>query len=462
MIDCRVSDINTKRLVDLKSTRFYAPWCVHCKNLKPEYEKAAKSLKDLAQVAAVNCDDESNKAFCGSMGVQGFPTLKIVKPSKKKGKPIVEDYQGPRESKGIVEQVKAAIPNNVKRITDKALKGWLESSNDTAKVILFSSKGTTGALVKVLASEFLGKVNFAQIRDKEKGSVDMFGITDYPTLVVLPGGAQEPVKYDGAFSKKALLDFVGQYASANSDPSDAKQKPLKAEEKTSAKPKDEQEQSSSESRFSESSASQKSSEAADDPAAATSETLEDNSNPTESPKPAVTSEEKPIPVPEQPEPLPALIEERYLREICLGERTSICALALLPQVDGDDGVLPVQATTALSSLSKLAQKHATRGTKIFPFYSIPSRNTGSALLRDSLKLSGSDTFELIAINSRRGWWRKFEGEDFDTQSVETWIDNIRFGEGPKSTLPNDLVGSEKEQEASATEEDTSAPTHGEL
>ena len=432
--------------------------------MKPEYEKAAKGLKDLAQVAAVNCDEESNKAFCGSMGVQGFPTLKIVKPSKKTGKPIVEDYQGPRESKGIIEQVKAAIPNHVKRITDKALSGWLDTGNETTKAILFSNKGTTGALIKVLASDFLNKVTFAQIRDKEKAAVEMFGISEYPTLIVLPGGTKDPVQYDGSFSRTAMKEFVNQHVGTTQG-SDQKQKPLKAEKE--APPVEEAAKSKeASSSFSKSSAAHESSEAADEAAGATSVVLEDNSNPTESPEPAVTPEEKPIPVPNQAEPIPDLIEEVFLREKCLGERTSTCVLALLPSVEGEE-MLPETATTALASLAELAEKHKGRGSKLFPFFSIPSRNTGSNAIRDSLKLGGSDTFELIALNARRSWWRRFTGDNYDGLAVETWIDNIRFGEGQKERLPEDLLPKTEEEETQTAsteeeEEEPAAPTHGEL
>ncbi|XP_054287575.1 protein disulfide-isomerase A6-like [Macrosteles quadrilineatus] len=66
---------------------FYAPWCGHCQQFVGEYSKAAKALKGVVKVGAVNADD-----LGGRFGVRGFPTVKIFGANKNKP----EDYSGAR------------------------------------------------------------------------------------------------------------------------------------------------------------------------------------------------------------------------------------------------------------------------------------------------------------------------------------------------------------------------------
>lgn len=396
------------------------------------------------------------------MGVQGFPTLKIVKPSKKPGKPTVEDYQGGRTAKDIVDAVKQAIPNNVKRISDKGLNAWLESNNDTAKAILFSDKGTTGALIKVLATEYLGRINFAQIRDKETAAVEMFGIATYPSLVVLPGGTESPVVFDGSFSKSSMKDFLDQYTSSTKSDSAQKpkkeQKPLAPNDEPPATPTEAEEtaaSASASSSFSPASASHASEEGSATPSGATTETVEDASQPTESPDPNVVPEDtpKPAPMPDVAPPIPALIERKFLEKRCLGPKTTTCILALLPDaVDEEQASLPDDAKTALASLSEIAEKHSGRGSKLFPFFSVPARNEGQAILRETLKLDKG--IELVAVNARRGWYRRYDGANgFGKNAVESWVDAIRLGEGAKAPLPESLIVEEKQSEDKSKADD---------
>ncbi|KAF4519513.1 hypothetical protein B566_EDAN010698 [Ephemera danica] len=55
---------------------FYAPWCGHCVHFAPEFELAARMLEDLG-VKCGKVDCEAYRDFCRSLGVRGYPTVRL-------------------------------------------------------------------------------------------------------------------------------------------------------------------------------------------------------------------------------------------------------------------------------------------------------------------------------------------------------------------------------------------------
>ncbi|KAF2634974.1 thioredoxin-domain-containing protein [Massarina eburnea CBS 473.64] len=430
---------------------FYAPWCGHCKNLQPQYEKAAKSLAGIAKVAAVNCDEEINKNFCAQMGVQGFPTLKIVRPSKKTGKPTVEDYQGQRQAKAIVDTLKDKIPNNVKRIKDDKLDEWLEENKDSAKAILFSDKGLVSATLRTLAIDFAGIVSVAQIRKSEANAVEKYAIDKFPSLVLIPAGATEAIKHDGEVTKDAMVKFLSQVAPPNPDCPEPKAKKPKAK-------KDTKKESKSSSKFSKASASHKSEDASSAATSAKHETVVEPNKPTESPDANLKDEDTPepiaIPTEELKPVIPVVAEASELRASCLNEKRTTCILAILPKDETSE-----TATTAVASLASIHRKHDARKDHLFPFIAVPASNPLASSLVKELSLGSEEQVHLIATHGKRAWYKKYAGASFGTDEVEQWVDALRMGEGKKEKLPESLLASAEKEETKPADE---VPEHSEL
>jgi len=88
---------------------FFAPWCGHCKNLAPEYEKAAAAFAKLpVKVASVDADKYGDLG--SRFGVSGFPTLKYFPAGSKDG----EAYNGGRTAKDIVEFLNGKAGTNAR------------------------------------------------------------------------------------------------------------------------------------------------------------------------------------------------------------------------------------------------------------------------------------------------------------------------------------------------------------
>lgn len=103
---------------------FFAPWCGHCKSLVPEYKKAARALKGIVKVGALDADE--HRSVSQKYGVTGFPTIKIFTGSKH------TPYQGQRTAEGFVEAALNAAKEKAYENLGKKSSG---SSSDKSDVI---------------------------------------------------------------------------------------------------------------------------------------------------------------------------------------------------------------------------------------------------------------------------------------------------------------------------------------
>jgi len=239
--DHRVKDSDGVWIVE-----FYAPWCGHCKNLAPEYKKAAKALSGIVGVGAVDCD--VHKSLCGQYGVRGFPTIKVF--SSDKSKP--QDYQGARNAQGIAQE---AAKTAQKMVTERL--GGKYSSGGSSGGGSGGSGGSSGDVVEltesnfkklVLESDDMWLVEFfapwcghcknlephwkkaaGELKGKVKlGAVDatvhqglagQYGVQGYPTIKYFPAGTKRNAEeYDGGRTADDIVAWASERAEANLPP----------------------------------------------------------------------------------------------------------------------------------------------------------------------------------------------------------------------------------------------------
>jgi len=137
---------------------FYAPWCGHCKNLAPDYEKVAAAYAGDEHVVVAKIDADKYKEIAGKFGVTGFPTLKWF---SKTEKDAPEPYEGARDVQsfinfinrkaGVNRQANGRLAATAGRIAalDALATKFISAAADARSAILDEAQKAVDALSEV-------------------------------------------------------------------------------------------------------------------------------------------------------------------------------------------------------------------------------------------------------------------------------------------------------------------------
>lgn len=195
---------------------FYAPWCGHCKNLAPVYEKVAQAFKSESKCVVARVDADAEKDLGSRFGVSGFPTIKFFSKTNKDG----EEYNAGRSEQDFIDFLNekcgtqrvsgGGVNDAAGRVDayDAAAKKFMENvaERDSIMADLTNSNSAETDADKKKSGDYY--VKFMK-KILEKG--DSYVTTEIARLERMLEGAMVADKRDNMFKRKNILN---QFAAA--------------------------------------------------------------------------------------------------------------------------------------------------------------------------------------------------------------------------------------------------------
>ena len=107
---------------------FYADWCGHCVNMKPEWEKLENKCKGNNNLNIARVNDQMKDKLHNNIGndVSGFPTIRLYNNGK-----LDNEYTGERNNNSFLEFLLNKINTLKKTKSNGNLKNSLKNGTST-------------------------------------------------------------------------------------------------------------------------------------------------------------------------------------------------------------------------------------------------------------------------------------------------------------------------------------------
>ncbi|KAL6074441.1 Protein disulfide-isomerase A6 [Balamuthia mandrillaris] len=197
---------------------FYAPWCGHCKELAPEWESLASSVKnsgDDVKVAKVDCD--ANEELCNNVGVNSFPTIKMFQ---------VTSYDGDRDVDSFIAFIRsqASLPAPTASDVITLTPDNFDSIKEGVWMVEFYAPWCSHC--KALAPEWeafatssKGNLNVASVNCEAFPDL-CDHVASFPTILLYANGG-EPILFKGNRERGAFSTFAEMMAEEQGEDSDS-------------------------------------------------------------------------------------------------------------------------------------------------------------------------------------------------------------------------------------------------
>lgn len=207
-------------------TMFYAPWCGHCKQMKPEFNQAATATKGRALLVGIDADGGKGAGPNQEYNVTSFPTILYFEKGTFKFK-----FTGKRTKDGIIDWLES--PSEEEAIPAEAEKSWAEEdgspvehldtdnfkpfmeTHDSVLVMFYApwcghckamKPELVKSAIKMEETGVKGKLAAVDVT-LNKALGEQFGIKGYPTVIYFKEGNRS-FEHPGIRKEKDILSFM--------------------------------------------------------------------------------------------------------------------------------------------------------------------------------------------------------------------------------------------------------------